>query len=185
MIIVKIGGGAAVRDNLDNILKDFADIDGKKIIVHGANHEMKQISKKLGNPEKIVKSPSGFTSRFTDRATLEIFMMVYAGVANKRIVEKLQKLGVNALGLSGLDGRLLVGKRKPYVKVVENNKVKIMRGNFTGTVEEINTGLLELLLDNSYVPVIAPPAISFKGDAINTDNDRIVGALCKGLQVGL
>ena len=101
VIILKIGGGKGVTDNLDNILKDVSTIDEKIIIVHGANHEMKEISQKLGNPEKIVKSPSGYSSRFTDEKTLEIFMMVYCGIANKRIVTKLQKLGIKKIGLFG------------------------------------------------------------------------------------
>ncbi|MBD3204543.1 [LysW]-aminoadipate kinase [Candidatus Woesearchaeota archaeon] len=182
MMIIKIGGGKDIKNNLDNILSDIANLNEKVIIVHGANHEMKIISEKLGKPERIVKSPSGFTSRYTDKETIEIFEMVYSGIANKRIVQKLQKLGVNALGLSGLDGRLLVGKRKPYVKIVKDEKIKLLRENYTGTVEKINSELLNLLIKNDYVPVIAPPAISFKGEPINVDNDRIVGALCKGIK---
>jgi len=183
MLILKIGGGKAIKENLDNILSDFASHEGKKLIVHGANHEMKLISEKMGLPERMITSPSGFTSRYTEKQTIEVFEMVYAGVANKRIVEKLHKHGVNAVGLSGLDGGLLRGKRKPYVKSVEDGKVKILRDDFTGTVESVNTDLLSLLMDNGYVPVIAPPAISEENEAINVDNDRIVDALCRSLKV--
>ena len=158
-------------------------MEGKNIIVHGANHEMSIVSQKLGKPERIVKSPSGFTSRYTDRETIDIFEMVYSGVANKRIVEKLHKYGINALGLSGLDGKLFVGKRKRYVKIVKDGKTKLLRDNYTGTIEKTNKELLELLLDNGYTPVIAPPAISFKNEPINVDNDRIIGALCKSLDI--
>ena len=182
VIILKIGGGKGVTDNLDKILDDVATIKEKIIIVHGANHEMKEISEALGHPEQIVKSPGGYTSRFTDEKTLEIFMMVYSGVANKRIVTKLQKLGVNAIGLSGMDGKLLVGKRKDSVKVIEGNKIKLLRGNFTGTVEEVNGKLLNLLLEKGYTPVICPPAISYEGDGINTDNDRIVAAIAGAME---
>ncbi len=181
MIIIKIGGGKGIKDNIDNILTDIAKLDDNYIIVHGANAEMKDISERLGHPERIVKSPSGFTSRYTDLETLEIFEMVYAGVANKRIVAKLQELGVNAVGLSGVDGRLLEGKRKPHVKIIDGEKIKMLRDNHTGTVEKVNTDLLNLLLDNGYVPVICPPAISYEGDAINTDNDRIVGKLVESI----
>ncbi len=181
MIIVKIGGGKGIVDNLDEILKDFAALPGPKILVHGANHEMKTVSERMGRPERIITSPSGFTSRYTDRETLEIFEMVYSGVANKRIVEKLQKLGVNAIGLSGIDGRLWEGKRKDAIRAVEGDKVRIIRDDYTGTVERVNTPLLKLLLDNGYVPVLTPPAISYEGDAINVDNDRAAAVLASGM----
>jgi acetylglutamate/LysW-gamma-L-alpha-aminoadipate kinase len=118
-------------------------------------------------------------SRLTDRRTLEIFIMVYAGLVNKRLVELLQKEGVNALGLSGLDGRLLVGRRKTAVKYVEDGKVKIHRGDYTGTVEEVNKALLDLLLGQGYLPVITPPALSYEGEAINTDGDQIAALLAR------
>jgi acetylglutamate/LysW-gamma-L-alpha-aminoadipate kinase len=183
MILVKIGGGKEILENLDNILIDFSKLKGKNLIVHGANYEMKTISEKLGKPEKIVKSPGGFTSRYSDKETIEIFQMVYSGIANKRIVIKLNKYGINAVGLSGIDGKLLVGKRKPFVKILKEGKIKLLRGNYTGTVEKINTNLINILLENNYVPVIAPPAISYKNEPINVDNDRIVGALCKDLEI--
>ncbi|MFH0875519.1 MAG: [LysW]-aminoadipate kinase [archaeon] len=185
MILIKIGGGKGILDNLDNILKDFASIDEKKIIVHGANYEMSCVCKKMNIPEKIITSPSGFSSRHTDRETLDIFKMVYAGAANKRIVERLQKLGINAIGLSGVDGGLLRGARKPYVKSVEGDKIKLIRDDFTGNVEKVNVTLLNLLLENNYLPVICPPAISHDNFAINVDNDRIVGAICKEMPVDI
>lgn len=181
MIILKIGGGKGIVENLDEILRDFAALPGPKILVHGANHEMRVVSEKLGRPEKIITSPSGFTSRYTDRETLEIFEMVYSGVANKRIVEKLQKQGVNAIGLSGIDGRLWEGKRKEAIRAVEGDKVRIIRDDFTGTVEKVNSSLLKLLLDNGYVPVLTPPAISYEGEAINVDNDRAAAVLASGM----
>ena len=123
----------------------------------------------LGRPPKFVTSPSGYTSRFTDRETLEIFEMVYCGKVNKGIVERLQKLGVNAVGLSGLDGRIFEGKHKDKVRSVENGKTKVLRGDHTGTVEKVNTALLELLLENHYLPVLTPPGSSFQGIAVNVD----------------
>lgn len=94
-------------------------------------------------------------------------------------MELLQKEGVNALGLSGLDGRLLVGRRKTAVKYVEDGKVKIHRGDYTGTVEEVNKALLDLLLGQGYLPVITPPALSYEGEAINTDGDQIAALLAR------
>ncbi|HEY4722891.1 MAG TPA: [LysW]-aminoadipate kinase, partial [Anaerolineae bacterium] len=88
------------------------------------------------------------------------------------LVEKLQKAGVNALGLSGVDGRLIVAKRKDSIRIVENGKQRILRDDYTGKIETVNNDLLELLMNAGYVPVIAPLAISPEGDALNVDADR-------------
>ena len=87
------------------------------------------------------------------------------------------KEGANAIGLSGLDGRLFVGRRKTAVKYVENGKVKVHRGDYTGTVEEVNKALLDLLLQAGYLPVLTPPALSYENEAINTDGDQIAALL--------
>ncbi len=107
--------------------------------------------------------------------------MAARGKINTFLVERLQKLGVNAIGLSGVDGRLLQGTRKDTIRIVENGKQRILRDDYTGRVEQVNSDLLRTLLEGGYVPVIAPLAISHQGDAINVDGDRaaamIAGAL--------
>jgi [amino group carrier protein]-L-2-aminoadipate 6-kinase len=183
MIVVKIGGSAGV--DLDAVCRDLAELSkaGKQIIlVHGGSHETNLLSERLGKPPRFVTSVSGMESRYTDRETLEIFEMAYAGKVNKGIVERLQKLGINAVGLSGLDGRLLEGKRKDTIKVIENGKMKVLRDDYTGRVEQANTDLIYLLLNNGYMPVITPPAISFEGDAINVDGDRAGAVLAQALK---
>jgi acetylglutamate/LysW-gamma-L-alpha-aminoadipate kinase len=135
----------------------------------------------LGHPPRFVTSPSGYTSRYTDRETLEIFMMAYAGKVNKLIVERLQRLGVNAVGLSGLDGRLLEGKRKAAIRIVEDGKQKVLRDDWTGTVERVNAGLLVALIEGGYLPVIAPLASSAEGEAVNVDGDRAAAAVAAAL----
>jgi len=183
MIVVKIGGSAGV--DLDAVCRDLAGLTkaGKQIVlVHGGSHETNILSEKLGKPPRFVTSVSGMESRYTDRETLEIFEMAYAGKVNKGIVERLQKLGVNAVGLSGVDGRLLEGKRKDAIKIIENGKMKVLRDDFTGRVEKANTHLIYLLLSNGYLPVITPPAISFESDAINVDGDRAAAVLAEALK---
>ncbi|MBI5653214.1 MAG: [LysW]-aminoadipate kinase [Chloroflexi bacterium] len=137
--------------------------------------------RQLGQPAKHVTSPQGFTSRYTDRATLEIYVMAACGKINTFLVERLQKLGVNAIGLSGVDGRLMEGARKDAIRIVENGRQRILRDDYTGKVEKVNADLLRVLLERNYVPVIAPLAISYQGDALNVDGDRasamIAGAL--------
>ena len=183
MIVVKVGGSLGI--DYDAVCADLAERAGKGealILVHGGSGETNRVAEALGHPPRFVTSPSGYTSRFTDRQTLEIFEMVYCGKVNKGLVERLQRLGVNAVGLSGLDGRIFEGKHKDSVRAVENGKVKVLRGDHTGTVERVNTGLLELLLGAGYLPVLTPPASSYEGVAINVDGDRAAAALAVALK---
>ncbi len=183
MIIVKVGGSDGI--DYDLLCQDIARLwkaGQKLILVHGGSSETNKIAEQLGHPAKFVTSPSGYSSRFTDRETLEIFEMVYCGKVNKGLVERLQKLGVNAVGLSGLDGRIFEGRHKSSVKSVENGKVKLLHGDHTGTVEKVNTALLELLLDAGYLPVLTPPASSYEGTAINVDGDRAAAQLAVAFQ---
>jgi acetylglutamate/LysW-gamma-L-alpha-aminoadipate kinase len=173
MIVVKIGGVTGV--NIDAVINDIADqikSGNKLVLVHGGSGETNAISEQLGHPARFVTSPSGFTSRYTDRTTLEIFAMVTSGKINTLLVERLQKLGVNAFGLSGVDGRAMVAKRKEAIRIVENGKQRMLRDDFTGKIEEVNSNLLLMLLNAGLTPVIAPLAISYEGDAVNVDADR-------------
>ncbi len=172
-LVIKIGGG---RDlNHDAIARDIADLwhKGQRlVVVHGGAETTNLISEQLGHPPQFITSPSGHTSRRTDRKTLEIFEMVYCGLLNKGWVERFQALGVNAVGLSGLDGRVWEGKRKKTVRAIVDGRKVIIRDDYTGTVEKVNTALLTTLLDLGYLPVLTPPAISYESEAINVDGDR-------------
>ena len=182
MIVVKVGGSAGI--DYAPLCRDVAAMlqEGERLVlVHGGSAETNRIAEALGHPPRFITSPSGYTSRFTDRATLEIFEMVYCGKVNKGIVEGLQALGVNAVGLSGVDGRIFEGRRKESVRSVEGGKIKVLRGDHTGTVERVNDGLLRLLLEAGYLPVLTPPAISYEGVAINVDGDRAAAALAGAL----
>ena len=182
MIVIKVGGGDGV--DLDAVCADVAGLvaDGVPLVlVHGGSHETNVVAEKLGHPPRFVTSPSGFTSRLTDRATLEIFEMVYCGKVNKGVVERLQRAGVNAVGLSGLDGRLWEGKRKGALRAVENGRVRVVRDTWTGTVERVNTDLLTTLIEARCVPVLTPPAASVDGEAINVDGDRAAAATAAAL----
>lgn len=178
MIIVKAGGNGSL--DMEAVCADVAALvaQGEQVVlVHGGSHETNVISEKLGHPPQFVQSVSGHSSRYTDRQTLEIFAMVAAGRINKLLVERLQQLGVNAIGLSGLDGRLLEGQRKAMMRIVEDGKVKILRGEYSGKIEKVNTGLLTTLLQAGYVPVVAPLAISYEGEGLNVDGDRVAAAI--------
>lgn len=177
-MVIKIGGG---RDlNLDGLCRDVAQryhAGDWTILVHGGAETTDALAAALGYPAQYVTSPSGHVSRRTDRRTLEIFEMAYCGQINKGLVERLQGLGVNAVGLSGLDGALLRGPRKDTLRVVEGGRVRVVRDDFTGKVEQVNTDLLHLLLAAGYLPVLTPPALSYQNEAINVDGDRAAAAV--------
>jgi [amino group carrier protein]-L-2-aminoadipate 6-kinase len=182
MIVIKVGGGVGI--DYDALCVDIAGLwkDGQRLVlVHGGSHETNMLAERLGHPPRFVTSPSGYSSRYTDRQTLEIFMMAYAGKVNKLIVERFQRLGLNAVGLSGIDGRVLEGQRKAVIRVVEDGKQKVLRDDWTGTVERVNAGLLTMLLDAGYIPVVAPLASSNAGEALNVDGDRAAAAVAVGL----
>jgi len=183
LVTIKIGGAAGV--NLEAVCADVASLvqQGQQVVlVHGGSDETNRLSEQLGHPPRFVTSPSGFTSRYTDRATLEIFAMVTAGKINTLLVEALQRKGVNALGLSGVDGRLMEAKRKEAIRAVENGKVRVLHDDHTGTIQTINADLLHLLMGAGYTPVIAPLAISPEGVALNVDADRAAAMLAGALR---
>lgn len=178
MIIIKVGGGKDL--NVDAIVADIAQLRGggqELLLVHGGAETTNEVAEALGHPPQFVTSESGYVSRRTDRRTLEIFEMVYCGQLNKMWVEKFQQAGVNAVGLSGLDGRIFEGVRKDTLRIRHNGRRMVLRDDWTGTVERVNTGLLRLLLSNGYLPILTPPASSDKGEAINVDGDRAAAML--------
>jgi [amino group carrier protein]-L-2-aminoadipate 6-kinase len=183
MIVVKIGGTEGV--DFGAVCRDTAALlaEGKQLVmVHGGSAEANELGEKLGSPPRFLTSPSGYTSRYTDRGTLEIFLMAVNGKVNSLLVEQIQSLGVNAIGLSGLDGRLMTATRKATVQVIEDGKRKVIRDDFTGKVEQVNVRLLRTLLEQGYLPVIAPLAISPAGEALNVDADRAAAMIAAALQ---
>ncbi|HVS62214.1 MAG TPA: [LysW]-aminoadipate kinase [Thermoanaerobaculia bacterium] len=182
MLVVKIGGGKSI--DRAAVVADLARHharDERLVVVHGGAETTNEIAQRLGHPPQFVTSESGFSSRRTDRETLEIFEMVYCGLLNKGWVEALQVAGVNAVGLSGLDGRIFEGRRKDTLRVRAGGRRMILRDDWTGTVERINVDLLERLLGGGYLPVLTPPGSSERGEAINVDGDRAAAALAASL----
>jgi acetylglutamate/LysW-gamma-L-alpha-aminoadipate kinase len=173
MIVVKVGGGTSL--DIDAVVTDIVSLHArgtKLLLVHGGAQTTNAVAEALGHPPQFVTSETGHVSRRTDRRTLEIFEMVYCGQLNKMWVEKLQRRGINAVGLSGLDGRVFEGTRKDTLRIRVDGRRIVLRDDWTGTVERVNTQLLQLLIDAGYFPVLTPPGASTSGDAINVDGDR-------------
>lgn len=179
MYVVKIGGTEGV--DADNVLDDLAAQDGVFVVVHGGSAAVDGLAEDLGRPPRYVESPSGMTGRYTDEEAMEVFKMAMPGLLNTTLVESLQQRGVDAVGLSGVDGRLLEGEHKDTVIAVEGGRKKVLRGDHSGKIESVNRGLLELLLDAGYVPVVSVPMVSYDGIAVNTDADRSAAAIAGAL----
>src|SRR5215475_7833360 len=156
MIIIKIGGGKEI--NLKGVVQDLARLDQRYIIVHGANAVRDQIAAKMGYPTKSVTSVSGYSIVLSDENAIDAIMMAYAGLQNKRLVELCQQHGINAVGLSGIDGRLIQGTRNKGIRVRQNEKTIMMR-DYSGKPRSVNTELIRLLIEHRYVPVLCIPII--------------------------
>jgi acetylglutamate/LysW-gamma-L-alpha-aminoadipate kinase len=174
MIIIKIGGGAEI--NIKGVISDLAELKDKCIIVHGANALRDKLLSDLKIDKKVLTSLSGYSSVYTDETALDVLMMAYSGLKNKRIVELCQQMGINAIGLSGIDGKMIQGKRNRGIKIEENGKKKIIR-DLSGKPQNVNKELIELLLNHHYVPVLCVPIIDELNFAINSENDDIINVL--------
>ncbi len=182
MMIIKIGGGKTI--NLEAILRELSALKESFLIVHGANALRDEIAEKLNQPRKVITSVSGYSSVFSDDKAIDVMMMAYSGLRNKRIVELCQQYGINAVGLCGLDGKLIRGRRNKGIRMKDHHKIKIIR-DFSGKPQSINLNFLNLLLNNGYVPVLTVPIIDENNRAINSDNDDIITVLQAALQAEL
>lgn len=183
MIVVKVGGGldvdyAALCDDIATLTAQGQQI----ILVHGGSGETNRVAEALGTPPRFVTTASGHVSRYTDQAAMDVFMMIYAGKINKRIVEHLQQRGINAFGCSGLDGQILRAERKAVLRIVENGKQLILRDDRTGTINGVNSPLIATLISAGVMPVIAPIACSHAGEALNVDGDRAAAQIAVALK---
>ena len=182
-MVIKIGGARAVDPGpvVAEITERVADGEGF-VIVHGGSTAVDDLLADLGEEPEYVTTPGGVTGRFTDERTMEVFTMAMAGKVNTELTVRLQQAGVDAVGLSGVDGRLLSGPRKSAVRVVEDGKKKIKRGDHAGRIEAVNVDLLDMLLDGGYTPVVSVPMLADDGVAVNADADRAAAAVAGAMQ---
>jgi len=181
-LVVKIGGAHAVDPA--GVVADVAHIaaTGRDVVVvHGGSTAVDDTLAAMGKAPEYVETPAGVSGRFTDEETLEVFEMVLPGKLNTELVTELRAAGVNAIGLSGVDGGLVTGERKTAVRIIEDGKQKIRRGDHAGKPECVNTELLARLLADSYVPTVSPPMLADDGTAANADADRVAALLAAEL----
>lgn len=167
--IVKVGG-AVVEDplQLSQLLKDFAAIDGYKVLVHGGGRRATKIAASLGIESKMVNG-----RRITDKDMLEVVTMVYGGLVNKNIVARLQALGVNALGLTGADMNVIRSHKRPLKDGIDFG--------YVGDVDHVDGKRLSQLIQLGVIPVMAPLTHDGKGNILNTNADTIASETAKAL----
>ena len=178
--VVKIGGSLELA-GAGPLLAELAGFDGRLIVIHGAHLQLDRLSTLLGHPPRMVTSVRGEVTRYTDRETMDQFLMAYCGLVNKRLVEGLRREGADAVGLSAMDGGIATGRRKPDLRIVEGDRQRLLHDNHAGTIEVVDASLLRLLLDTGRLPVLTPPAISAQGEAINVDGDRLAAEVAIAL----
>ncbi len=173
VIVIKVGG-RVLSSNLNEVLGDVVDLwrSGWKILmVHGGGDTVTEYSRRLGIEPKFLISPEGIRSRYTTLEELEVYTMVMAGKINKEIVSKIIGLGGRAIGITGADGPILIAERRKKIIIVdERGRRRVIEGGYTGKIIEVNTGLLERLLD--HIIVIAPIAVDREGTLLNVDGDQ-------------
>ncbi|RNC81860.1 MAG: [LysW]-lysine hydrolase [Phycisphaera sp.] len=182
-IVIKIGGGQgidplALMDEVAGLVRQGERV----VVVHGGSHETNQLAETLGHPTRTIQSGGGRVSRRTDKRTLEIFEMVYCGKINKAVVERLRQIGINAIGLSGIDAGIWQGRRKAAIRDMSSGTTVIIRDDLSGRVEQVNGEFLNSLLDAGMVPVLTPPAVTPDGVAINVDADRAAAVTAGALK---
>jgi len=169
--VIKYGGAAMVECDLkQKIMQDIVlmkYVGMNPIVVHGGGPEITQMLNRLGIKSEFVNG-----LRVTDRATMEVVEMVLGGKVNKEIVAGINANGGQAIGISGKDGNLIIAR--PVGDTAQMG--------YVGEVVQINTGIIETLIANNYIPVIAPIGIDEKQDSYNINADLVASAVAAAMK---
>ncbi|REG89857.1 acetylglutamate kinase [Winogradskyella sediminis] len=166
--VIKIGGNIIDNEEaLTAFIKDFSTLAGPKVLVHGGGKLATKLAAKMNIPVTMNEG-----RRITDADTLDIITMVYAGKINKNIVAQLQANNCNAVGFSGADGNTIISEKRP---------IKTIDYGFVGDVKNVNTNVLEILLNNEITPVFCAITHNKNGQLLNTNADTIASELAIGL----
>ncbi|UII23654.1 acetylglutamate kinase [Fulvivirga ligni] len=173
LTIVKIGGNVIDDpEMLQTVLKEFGQLEGAKLLVHGGGKIASDISKRLKIPTQMVDG-----RRITDAATLEVVTMVYGGLVNKNVIAILQSYGTDAIGLTGADANTIPANKRP---------VNDIDYGFVGDIDtsHINTERLSYLIDGGLVPVFCALTHDNQGHLLNTNADTMASSLAIALSEG-
>ena len=168
--VIKIGGGVLENEaHRDAFLRQFAAIEGPKVLVHGGGRLATTMADRLGVQTQMIDG-----RRVTDQETLNIVTMVYGGLVNKQVVAQLQTMGVNAIGLTGVDGGWMRSVKRPIKNGIDYG--------FVGDVTEVNGFYLRMLIGMGLTPVIAPITYSAEDLLLNTNADTVASMTAISLE---
>lgn len=168
LTVVKIGGKVIDSpEQLEQVLTDFNSIRGNKILVHGGGSMASKFMAKLGIEPKMVDG-----RRITDKESLDVVTMIYAGLINKQIVASLQAKGCNALGLSGADGNSIQAHKRTGT---------VIDYGYVGDVDTVNDDLLTTLVESGFAPVFSAITHDNKGQLLNTNADTIAASIARAM----
>ena len=181
-VVIKYGGHAMVNEDLkemfamDVVMMKYVGIN--PVVVHGGGPQIGNLLKKLGKESKFVHG-----MRVTDEETMSIVEMVLAGNVNKEIVGLINHHGGNAVGLTGKDGNLIQAEK--YLLSADKAKdtpPEIIDLGLVGKVKKLNTGLIVSLVNDGFIPVIAPTGVGESGETYNINADIVAGEVAAALQ---
>jgi [amino group carrier protein]-L-2-aminoadipate/L-glutamate 6-kinase len=184
-MVIKVGGSLMKDGVPEELVSDAAALSASNqlVIVHGGGDVVTDVATRLGKEQRFVVSPEGIRSRYTDKETAEIYLMVMSGLLSKRLVIALGRAGARGVSISGADGSLFQAKRKAKLVIVDDRGRRVaIDGGYTGRIQSVNSPLVELLLLKGYVPVVSPVAVSGEAEPLNVDGDRAAAALGAALK---
>jgi [amino group carrier protein]-L-2-aminoadipate 6-kinase len=155
---------------------------GDFVLVHGGSQEIDRLGAAIGRPPVHYTSPSGVVSRRCDPAQLETVVLALAGKVQTELVAGLVARGARAIGLSGVDGRLVVARRKTGARAIVDGRVVRLADDLSGSVEQVDGDLLRGLISLALAPVVGPPAVTADGQVVNVDADAVAAAVAGALR---
>lgn len=166
--IIKIGGNVIDDETtLQCFLEDFATLSSPKILVHGGGKIATQLAAKMGVETKMING-----RRITDQASLDVVVMTYAGLLNKKVVALLQKNSCNAIGLSGADAGSILSRKRVHPEI---------DFGFVGDVDRVQSGNIDKLLQAGFTPVFCAITHDSDGHLLNTNADTIASEVAIGM----
>ncbi len=176
LTVVKCGGALDPAGICADVARLRAQGD-RVVLVHGGAPEIARLASQLRVPDRTLVSPSGVTSRHTDPDMLDVITLAMTGRAKPRLLRALAAHGVRGVGLTGLDGGLLLARRKVAQRSVVDGRMVLVRDDYSGRVVTVAADVLHVLLGGGLTPVVSPPATGEDGHPLNVDADRAAAAI--------
>lgn len=151
------------------------------VVVHGGGAAADRLGTELGRPPRYLTGRGGRRSRYTDAAALDVLRLGILGRVKPDLVVTLTNLGVRAVGLSGVDGRLVTAVRNGPARATVDGVEVVVRDDLSGRISAVDPALLVTLLGGGFTPVVSPPALGTGGETLNVDADRFAAALAVAL----